>query len=635
MRIFFLALLLFSLDGPLWAQDSSFPVRAFHLDMRIQVMTMPALRAFAQKLHAGGINTLIMEYEATYPYDHQPLIPNRYAYTKAEIAAFIHYCGGLGIDVIPLQQSFGHVEYILRHSRYRDLREDDKALSQVCPLKTTEDSLLFTDLFTQLAQTHPSPYVHIGCDETYLLGHCARCRKKAEEEGISKLYFDYVGMLCNIVLRLGKRPVLWADMALKYPDAIRSLPAGTVLVDWNYGWDMNRFGDHQKLLASGLTIWGAPAIRSSPDNFYLTKWAKHFSNIRDFVPAARQMGYKGMVLTSWSTSGAYSYVYESENQLSDLQAIRHVYPITGFNILISAYMASLRSAEPIDISQFIIDYCHRQYGFNRDESVAFWQALQTTPYEITYGVVQSPTPLALTAMIDSCATAAHTLRNLQPQMNQQEFAHYRLMADIRLQYLRFEEIEVEANSPTITPREIAALLTRLRALLAEAPFLSQRFIELNKNDFNLSELNHENELRTVRARELYARLSKTSVNSTTNADTDQLINVLQKSAQDWNKGDLSGFMDSYDDSATMMSRHGLIGKDSMMIHYRQTYFKEGAARQQLTFDEFQIIPLAGNYVLLTGRYTLAGGNLPTLSGRFSLVCVHRKKGWKILHDHTS
>jgi ketosteroid isomerase-like protein len=119
------------------------------------------------------------------------------------------------------------------------------------------------------------------------------------------------------------------------------------------------------------------------------------------------------------------------------------------------------------------------------------------------------------------------------------------------------------------------------------------------------------------------------------ADTSGLIAVMQKSAADWNKGDLAGFMDSYDDSATMMSRHGLIGKDSMAIHYRQTYFKEGAARQQLTFDRFTTTPLAGNYVLLTGRFTLDGNKLPTLSGWFSLVCVRTAKGWKILHDHTS
>ncbi|HEY4109543.1 nuclear transport factor 2 family protein [Puia sp.] len=119
------------------------------------------------------------------------------------------------------------------------------------------------------------------------------------------------------------------------------------------------------------------------------------------------------------------------------------------------------------------------------------------------------------------------------------------------------------------------------------------------------------------------------------ADSSALTGVLRKSADDWNNGDLAGFMNSYDDNATMMSHHGLIGKDSMMIHYRQTYFKEGAARQQLSFDQFKITPLAGYYVLLTGRFTLAGNHLPTLSGWFSLVCVHTGTGWKILHDHTS
>jgi hypothetical protein len=73
----------------------------------------------------------------------------------------------------------------------------------------------------------------------------------------------------------------------------------------------------------------------------------------------------------------------------------------------------------------------------------------------------------------------------------------------------------------------------------------------------------------------------------------------------------------------------------MMIHYRETYFKEGAARQQLSFDQFKVTPLAGGYVLLTGRFTLNGNGLPVLSGWYSLVCVQRKTGWKVLHDHSS
>ena len=74
------------------APKGDFRVKAFHLDMRIQVMTMPALRAFVQMLHEGGINTLIMEYEGTYPYEKHPLIPNEYAYTRAEILSFVAFC---------------------------------------------------------------------------------------------------------------------------------------------------------------------------------------------------------------------------------------------------------------------------------------------------------------------------------------------------------------------------------------------------------------------------------------------------------------------------------------------------------------------------------------------------------------
>jgi N-acetyl-beta-hexosaminidase len=214
-----------------------------------------------------GMNTLIMEWEGTYPFEKHPLIPNRYAYTKDEIVSFVKYCNGLGIDVIPLQQSFGHVEYILRNDKYNELREDEKDFSQVCPLQTVQDKALFTDLYTELASTHNSKYIHIGGDETYLLGHDKRCQEMVAKEGKSKLYIDYIKMLCNIVIGLGKTPVLWADIALKYPGAIKQLPKGTVFIDWNYGWDMNHFGDHQKLLQSGYEIWGAPAIRSSPDNY--------------------------------------------------------------------------------------------------------------------------------------------------------------------------------------------------------------------------------------------------------------------------------------------------------------------------------------------------------------------------------
>lgn len=507
LLVLFLFLLCFQ-TGFSQKQDNQFQVRGFHLDLRIQVMPMPTLKAFAKKLSEDGINTLIIEWEGTYPFEKHPLIPNRYAYTKAEIIDFVKYCSGLGIDVIPLQQSFGHVEYILRNEKYKELREDQKDYSQVCPLQTKQDSALFSDLYAELASTHTSKYIHIGGDETYLLGHDERCKEKVAKEGKSKLYIDYIRMLCNIVIKMGKRPVLWADIALKYPDAINLLPKGTILVDWNYGWDMNNFGEHQKLVQSGYEIWGAPALRSYPDNYFLTQWEKHFSNIHNFVPKSGELGYKGIVMTSWSTSGAYSSVFETEENVTDLYAIRHVYPISGFNILLAAYAESVRSSKPLDINAFIVGYCKKQYGFDENQSQAFWKALKTAPYQVVQGQIVAPKPISIKQVLDSTMLASQTLGSLNPTKNKKEFEHYRLMTDIRVHYLQYEEIEKVINSASFENSRIPATLAQLEGLMSVGDKLDKRFIDLNKDYLYPAELAQENELRNVKIRLLYQRLSR-------------------------------------------------------------------------------------------------------------------------------
>jgi len=471
-------------------------------------MTITALRNFALQLKGYGFNTLIMEWEATYPFEKHPLIPNRYAYTKTEITSFIKYCDSLGIDVIPLQQSFGHVEYILRHYRYKGLREDQQDYSQVCPLEEDKDKSLFTDLFTELASTHTSKYIHIGGDETYLLGHCEKCSRKAALEGKSKLYIDYIRMLCGIVIKLGKRPVLWADIALKYPEAIKLLPKETIFIDWNYGWDLNRFGDHQKLIQSGYEIWGAPSIRSHPDNYFLTEWNKHLKNISDFIPWARQSGYTGMIMTSWSTSGQYSKVNESETEITDLYAIRHVYPMAGFKILLDAFAEALKTKEPLDINQYIENYCYKEFGFSKEQSVKFWKAVTVTPYELNQGTVEATSPLTIANIRDSTQVASRTFYSLTPSKNLPEFEQFKLMTDIRLQYLSFEAIYKIANEENFTVRDIPGILVKLKQLLDNAKKLDGRFITLNKGFLHPAALKEENELRIIKIQLLYNRLAK-------------------------------------------------------------------------------------------------------------------------------
>ncbi len=485
-------------------QDGSFKVKGFHLDLRIQVMTPGALRRFAKELADFGINTLVMEWEASYPYQKHATISNELAYTREEIESFVDYCQALGIQVIPLQQCFGHVEYILRNERYSNLKEDRKDISQLCPLESEADSLLFSDLFSDLASLHPSNYIHIGGDETYLLGHCPKCSKKAEEEGKSKLFVDYMRMMCNIVVGLGKTPVMWADILLKHPEAASELPPQTVFIDWNYGWKTNHFGDIGSLQEQGFTFWGSPAIRSHPDNWYVTCWEKHFNNQRDFIPYARKAGYEGVVMTSWSTSGVYGYTWDVNYEVMDMEQLRNTYPLSGFRILVAAYAQALKQIEPLDPEKFVVEYAGQQFGLNPADAQRFWQTLKQSPELIVEGKPEASTSIA--GLLAEVNNTREILKALKPVRNEMEFEQFRLMADLRAFYLSFKEVESVYNSEDFTRDHLKQLVPELEQLIKESKGLDWRFAVLNKGFLHDSEIQDQNRIRNVKLNALYRRV---------------------------------------------------------------------------------------------------------------------------------
>ena len=95
--IFVLAFGLFQV-ATVFSQKQEFAIRGFHLDLRSEVMTMPALKAFAKELADLKINILVMEWEATFPYEQNATLTNKYAYKPQEIKDIIQYCANLGKD---------------------------------------------------------------------------------------------------------------------------------------------------------------------------------------------------------------------------------------------------------------------------------------------------------------------------------------------------------------------------------------------------------------------------------------------------------------------------------------------------------------------------------------------------------
>ncbi|HSL22421.1 MAG TPA: nuclear transport factor 2 family protein [Vicinamibacterales bacterium] len=115
----------------------------------------------------------------------------------------------------------------------------------------------------------------------------------------------------------------------------------------------------------------------------------------------------------------------------------------------------------------------------------------------------------------------------------------------------------------------------------------------------------------------------------------ETVKALQASAEEWNRGNLDGFIDPYHEGSMFMTRDGPIGRAAMRDRYEKRFFSGGKPLQQLRFDQLTVVPLAAEAALMTGRFVLSGGGNPDQSGWFTLIWMRTPQGWKIVHDHTS
>lgn len=114
--------------------------------------------------------------------------------------------------------------------------------------------------------------------------------------------------------------------------------------------------------------------------------------------------------------------------------------------------------------------------------------------------------------------------------------------------------------------------------------------------------------------------------------------VMQKSAEDWNRGDLNAFVACYKNSpdilliGTTISR----GYDSMLQTYR-TYYGTKEKMGVLSYSQIEVQPLDAKFATATGHFhlerTASGGG--SIDGYYLLVFERTPQGWKIIRDDST
>ena len=197
---------------------------------RDRIPTMRTLRLVVDILARCRYNQFQLYMEHSFAYggheqvweDADPLVP-------AEIAKLQAYCEMQGIELVPNQNTFGHMERWLTLPKYNPLAKFPKGgavtpWGTVKKFPTTLDPAnpgslaLVEDLLSQLLPNFDSPLVNIGCDETF-------------EIEDPREYLGFLLKVADVARRHGKRPMFWGDIVLRHPELAGELPKDMIALD--------------------------------------------------------------------------------------------------------------------------------------------------------------------------------------------------------------------------------------------------------------------------------------------------------------------------------------------------------------------------------------------------------------------
>jgi hexosaminidase len=227
--------------------------------------------------------------------DGYPLLNPEGRFSKEQIRRIIAYGRERHVDVIPFLELYGHLHDLLRIELYSGLGAFPHSV-ELDPNNPNVTSLL-ADWAGQISDLFPSPFVHVGFDETWRIEDVA---KKRGNTTPAELFAEQLGNVAQLFRQHGKTVMAWADVMVKYPAIIDRLPRELIPIAWAYEaqpdvkkWLDPLIAKHLPyFIQSGVANWEQIAI-----NFDMT-----FANIDNFLAAGRRSGALGMINSVWTDS---------------------------------------------------------------------------------------------------------------------------------------------------------------------------------------------------------------------------------------------------------------------------------------------------------------------------------------------
>ncbi len=294
-----------------------FPSRGVMLDIsRDKVPTLETLFALVDELAEWKVNHLELYTEHTFAYrNHREVWAQASPMTGEDILRLDAYCRERFVELVPNQNSFGHMHRWLKLPRYRHLAEcpdgfdwpwgghSDEPFS-LDP--TNPESLqLIAGLYEELLPHFSSRKFNVGCDETFDLG-LGRSKQECERKGKGRVYLEFLLKIYELVKQHGRTMHFWGDIIMEHPELVPELPRDVVALEWGYE-STHPFDEHgAKFAASGIPFYVCPGTSSW--NTIAGRTENCLGNLRNAAENGLKHGATGYLNTDWGDNGHWQYL---------------------------------------------------------------------------------------------------------------------------------------------------------------------------------------------------------------------------------------------------------------------------------------------------------------------------------------